>query len=338
MLVKWVTYALVLHIVALILAAISAFLGLLAHIREMSMAYCSSFIAGFGAAVGLTAFIFDLVLFFVTKSRVNDIANSSASFGIAIWLTLAGWLCLFFAGCFYSVGRCCIGRRPRGWNNKDMPGGDGGYAEQMRLEAVRAEADRKARQMQGGEVGLPEFSMREQLQPLNPQMSDEQYVEDGDEIVPLTGVGAFGNRTAPSQFPGYSQAPPGSRAVDEYYNQSSGYPPRQQQQRQGSTHTQTTSGYAPSATSYNALATAGVGAAGGYAAADQYNHARQPTGNYGHGAQDSSCEHRGIRGTIQADSQGRSYRCIPSTISGHRHFHFPVTYHRSFCVAAAAEI
>ena len=63
--VKWITYLLVLHIVALVLAAISAFFGLLAHVREMSMTCFSSCISGFAAVVALLAFIFDLVLFFV---------------------------------------------------------------------------------------------------------------------------------------------------------------------------------------------------------------------------------------------------------------------------------
>ncbi|KAH9950909.1 SUR7/PalI family-domain-containing protein [Amylocystis lapponica] len=260
-LVKWITYALVLHIVALILSGIAAFMGLLAHVREMSMAYCSSFVAGFGASVGITAFIFDLVLFFVTKSRVNDVSGASASFGTAIWLTLAGWLLLFFAGCFYSVGRCCVRRRSRDWNNKAVPGGDGRYAEQMRLDAVKAEADRKARQKQG-EGGLPAFNEYEQMQPLTRKLSDEQFVEDGDAIVPLAGVGAYGHGGTTRPFPGA--------------------------QRQGSGHTQTTSGYAPSTQSYNALAAAaGVTAAG---AASGYSHGRQPTAasEYGHGAQNTS--------------------------------------------------
>ncbi|OBZ68614.1 hypothetical protein A0H81_11664 [Grifola frondosa] len=99
----------------------------------------------------MIAFIFDLVLFFLTKSRINSVSGGSATMGIGIWLTLAAWICLFFAGCFYGLGRCCIRRRPRDrdWQNKDGPGAENGFAEQMRLDAVKAEADRKARQKQG---------------------------------------------------------------------------------------------------------------------------------------------------------------------------------------------
>ena len=76
---------------------------------------------------------------------------------------------LFFSGCFYTIGRCCIKRRPRNnWNGvKDVPGeGGNNYAEQMRLDAVKAEADRKARQKQG-EVGLPAFQEYDPSQPLH---------------------------------------------------------------------------------------------------------------------------------------------------------------------------
>ena len=160
--VKWITYALVLHIVALVLAAISSFFGLLAHVREFSMTCFSTCISGLGAAITLLAFIFDLVFFFLAKSRINSVKGGSATMGSAIWLTFTAWLLLLFSGCFYSLGRCCIRRRPR-----DMARGDGGtwvpaqptgptYEEQMRLDAVKAEADRKGRQGKT-EMGLPAF-------------------------------------------------------------------------------------------------------------------------------------------------------------------------------------
>src|SRR5882762_4050235 len=85
--VKWITYCLVLHIVALALAAGSAVFGLLAHIREMSMTCCSTCVSGFAAAVAMIAFIFDLALFFLTKARINS-AGGNAAFGNAIWLTV----------------------------------------------------------------------------------------------------------------------------------------------------------------------------------------------------------------------------------------------------------
>jgi len=65
--VKWVTYALVLHIIALCFAAGSAIFGILAHLSELAGSCLSTCISGFGASVTLLAFIFDLVFFFLAK-------------------------------------------------------------------------------------------------------------------------------------------------------------------------------------------------------------------------------------------------------------------------------
>ncbi|KAJ7606909.1 hypothetical protein FB45DRAFT_949454 [Roridomyces roridus] len=199
--VKWLTYVLVLHIVGLALAAGSALFGLLAHVREMAMTYCSTCISGFAAVVTLLAFIFDLAFFFIAKSRINAVGK--ASIGNAIWLTLAAWILLFFSGCFYTLGRCCISnRQKRGdWDGRKAPPppGDVAVHDQLRLDAVKAEADRKARQ-KASEGGLPAFH----------------------ESVPLTttayddGSNVYADK--PHTPGGYVQAPLGSRAVDQYYN------------------------------------------------------------------------------------------------------------------------
>ncbi|KAF7970871.1 hypothetical protein HWV62_22690 [Athelia sp. TMB] len=241
--VKWITYALFLHVVALILAAISALFGLLAHVREMAMTCFSSCIAGFGAVVALIAFIFDLAFFFVAKSRLNAVSGGHATIGVAIWLTLASWLLLFFSGCFYGIGRCCISRRPPKQYD-DQRGVEDGYASQMRLDAVKAEADRKNRQ-RAGEVGLPAFHEYDASQPLH-------AVVDGDEVYAEGAVPYRDNVAGAGQNTGYApagyvQGAAGHRAIDEYNSPSSptsSYPP--QPRRTGSAHTQTTSGYAPS--------------------------------------------------------------------------------------------
>ncbi|KAF7793410.1 hypothetical protein EIP86_004522 [Pleurotus ostreatoroseus] len=306
--VKWLTYCLVLHIVALALAGISAFFGLLAHVREMSMSCFSTCISGFGATVALLAFIFDLAFFFVAKSRINSVKGGSASIGIGIWLTLAAWLCLFFAGCFFGIGRTCIRRRPRD-ANRGMPSAEQGYADQMRLEAVKAEADRKARQKQG-EIGLPSLP---ETEPLTKGDDGEIYIDDGNNNIVAyrradsqspprapgaggAGVGAgtasYGRQGAipprrqqsqQSYAGGYAQAAPGTRAVDDYYNArpqaNNGYPPQQPQpRRQGSQATQS-SGYgaSPYATSPPPMPTIAAANLGAPAAATQYG------GNqYGH--------------------------------------------------------
>lgn len=219
------------------------------------MTCCSTLFSGGAAAVALIAFIFDIAFFFIAKSRINAVKGGSAQLGIGIWLTLAAWLLLFFAGCFYGFGRCCISRRPRD-TRREASQVDAGYAEQMRMDAIRAEADRKAKQ-QGFETGLPAFA---ETQPLTSKIDGgEEWMEEGDHIVPYrppqaslpggaAGIGAGTaaytrqNTSPPNNYAagGYAQAPPGTRAVDDYYNarptQTSQYPP--QPRRQGSQSTQ----------------------------------------------------------------------------------------------------
>jgi hypothetical protein len=205
------------------------------------MSCFSSCVSGLGAAITLLAFIFDLVFFFLAKSRINSVKGGSATMGSAIWLTFAAWLLLLFSGCFYSLGRCCMRRRPR-----DMARGDGGawvpasstgptYEEQMRLDAVKAEADRKAGQGKS-ELGLPAFPEYDPTQPLT---SDAEH-ENSTRV--------------PYRDAQYAAAPVGTRAVDEYYTAgNNAYPPRRQAtassgrtQQTAYVHSQQTSGYAPS--------------------------------------------------------------------------------------------
>lgn len=247
--IKWITYALVLHIVALVAAAGSALFGLLAHVREMSMACCSTCVSGLAAVVAMLAFIFDLVLFFVAKARINSVG--SAQMGSAIWLTLAAWVLLFFSGCFYSFGRCCISNRSSNRNNNDGgnwkargdtelgPSNKTDFTDQRHLDVVKAEADRKAHQKQV-EGGLPEFP---ETQPLTATVyGDQVYLDDHPDehqATVLSSVASVGRQNA---YPGggYAQGAPGTRAMDDYYGttQTSSintYPPQRQ-----------TSSYAPS--------------------------------------------------------------------------------------------
>ncbi|KAG5730529.1 pH-response regulator protein palI/rim-9 [Termitomyces sp. T112] len=226
--VKWLTYCLVLHIVALGLAAISALFGLLAHVREISMTCFSTCISGFAAAVALLAFVFDIAIFFAAKARID--AVGSAEIGNATWLTLAAWVLLFFSGCFFTIGRCCISKRgPRrnkdNWNKVESVVGPSS-SEALRLDAVKAEADRKARQ-NTLEGGLPAFH---EVQPLTGHIDgDKVYVDDPSRP---DNASSYGRRPAQGGTSGgYVQKPPGTRAVDEYYSPTrtdytpSTYPP-----------------------------------------------------------------------------------------------------------------
>lgn len=302
--VKWLTYALVLHIVALALAAISSFFGLLAHVREFSMTCISSCTAGGGAAITLLAFIFDLALFFLAKSRLNSVQGGSATMGNAIWLTLVAWILLFFSGCFYGLGRCCIRRRPRDMGRSDREGSGWStgptYEEQMRLDAVKAEADRKARLKQG-ELGLPAFPEHDQTQPLT---------LDSEDDIP---------QNVPYRDTAYAAAPPGTRAVDEYYNQpgNNAYPPKRQPtalsdrtQHTGYIHSQQTSTYAPSTYGGASAVSTGPAVASGYLSPDHtgYQDGQYPSqanSRYGHEQSPSNVGRR--QPTVNADYAQNTY-------------------------------
>jgi len=180
--VSWLTYPLVLHIVGLVLAAIAALFGLLAHVREMSMTCFSTCFSGFAATIVLIAFIFDLVIFFLARARMNSVSGGSATIGNAVWLTLAAWLLLFFAGCAFGFGRCCVSRRPAP-SSKYMGEPDQSYGQAIRLEAIKAESDRRARQQT--EVGLPAFPVLQDVesQPLSAakQEPEYEYLKEEDE-------------------------------------------------------------------------------------------------------------------------------------------------------------
>ncbi|KAG9088255.1 hypothetical protein FS749_002322 [Ceratobasidium sp. UAMH 11750] len=223
--VKWITYALVLHIVAFGLAGVSAVFGLLAHVREMSMSCFSSCISGMAAAVCLVAFIFDLVLFFAVRARVNSVQGGSASIGNGLWLTLAAWVLLFFAGCMFSFGRCCVSKRPRmpksrRDRDRDTEDDGGKYdreSERMRLDAVKAEADRKARQKAG--VQEPQY-YEEEVEVVVPYSDSTGPKRDGTRSTRATtttgGTGAGAVQYRPNRA--YEPGVAGTRAIDDYYN------------------------------------------------------------------------------------------------------------------------
>jgi hypothetical protein len=315
---KWITYCLVLHIVALILAAGSAVFGLLAHVREISMTCCSTCISGFAAAVAMFAFIFDLALFFLAKARINS-AGGQASFGNAIWLTIAAWALLFFSGIFFCCGRCCLGKRPSRKSKRsgtgDFEPGHNQNVDQVRMDAINAEAERQAKQKYGNEGGLPAF---QEYQPLTRKESvDDSAYEEGNQIVRQPSQQGFLDASSPRPQPatgqtyagGYVPGQPGGRAVDEYYNPTgSGYPPGPR--RQGTTHSQTTSGYSQSTYSSPAPSIPAPPlpqpnsqflAVGG--------------GQYGHQNLGSSCEHFFRLPFLSCrpdDSVRRSFRSIPT--------------------------
>lgn len=288
------------------------------------MACCSTCISGFAAFITLVAFIFDIVLFFIVKERVKS-EGGSAAFGTAVWMTLAAWLLLFFSGCAFACGRCCRGRRDRtyagndtrdgrmdtSWMGRFDPSRNRGdnYQEQMRLDAVRAEAERKQRQARG-EIGLPAFPGADATRPLS--KGDE---DSDEEAAPMPG--AMGPRK--NYAGGYAQAAPGTRAVDEYYsptqtsapqvnnNANTGYPPNRSYAPSVATSagrqltsgaSSVYSGYAPTVpggvggVGAAAAGAAGAGAAAAYLSAGRGagQHQQYATGQqYGHAGGGTSC-------------------------------------------------
>lgn len=330
--VKWITYTLVLHVVALVFAAGSSLFGLLAHVREMSMICCSNCFSGFAASMALIAFIFDIVFFFIVRSRITAVGGT-ASIGTGVWLTLAAWVMLFFASCFYSFGQCCLRNRPRvpgqpaastGTNDRYTPpfiGKSDSSSEQLRLDAVKAEADRKQRQ-RIGEGGLPAFQEYES-KPLRTQFIEEEeedpqpYRDRVDQRrQPSTGtVATTGTAVAGT---GYAPAPRGTTAMDEYYSpsqqprqpQGAAYPPPARQWQQTPAHVQIASHYpeivepqvAPTSTPAvgHALFASNYGPQAGYGSHQQYLSTATGTHEYGH------------------EARGTSYHSA--------HSHFPSTY------------
>lgn len=259
---KWLTYVLILHIVGLCLAAVASLFGLLAHVREMAMTCFSTCISGIAASVTLIAFIFDVIFFLLIRTRIRAIGGT-ANLGNGFWLTLAAWVMLFFAGFFFGFGRCCMSNRPRApksWKGGKDNNNTGGisHSEAMRLEAVKAEAERKARQ---AEVGLPAFPTNSESVPLK-KPDAQYYVEDDSDDDPAYAGGPGPRRKAsvetayttnyagrgrgqPVQYAGgYVQGPPGTRTIDAYNNNGPSYPPA------GPGYPPTGPGFAPTGPGY----------------------------------------------------------------------------------------
>lgn len=136
--------------------------------------------ASLTSTFSLIALIFDLVIFYIAKSRIDAVAGASATIGISVWLTLAAWIISGLAGCAYGVGRCCMGSR----NNQQSgdPKADKGYYHQggpddMRMQAIRDEQLRKKEQ------GLPGFQEHERT-PLTAGEGEDKYLHEDQQLMP----------------------------------------------------------------------------------------------------------------------------------------------------------
>ncbi|BGP31106.1 hypothetical protein JCM10296v2_002870 [Rhodotorula toruloides] len=222
---KWITYLLILHPIAAGFSAISVVLGLLAHTHGFAGTAFTTCFASFAATFSLVAFIFDIVVFVIAKSRIQSSAvGGSARLGNAIWMTLTAMILLALSGFFFGCGACVIRRQRAGKEASEAyrPHPDADYGAKMRTEAlVAAERDAWRRKNEGQ---LPQFAEREAI-PLNSldyNQDDEdppaaryeprQFASSSDIAgqgagAPsiITGVGEGYGRRNPSSAPGQGQ-------------------------------------------------------------------------------------------------------------------------------------
>ena len=167
---KYLTYTLILHVVALAFAVASVLFGLLAHIGSLAVWCFPTCFASLASSFSLLALVFDLVIFYIAKSRIDAVSGASATIGVSVWLTLVAWIVAGVGGCAYGVGNCCMGRRQR--RTSGDPNADAGYykpsgPDDMRMQAIRDEQIRKKEQ------GLPSFQEYERT-PLTSGGAEEE--------------------------------------------------------------------------------------------------------------------------------------------------------------------
>ncbi|WVN90222.1 uncharacterized protein L203_105458 [Cryptococcus depauperatus CBS 7841] len=210
---KYLTYILILHVVALAFAVIATIIALFAHSPTFPLLCLAIWMAGIASTFSFLAVIFDLAMFYIAKARINKVAGASAEIGICVWLTLASWIILALSGCFFGIGNCCgscrsnqeSGDPKRKYGNNFDRDDEEDY--KMRMMAIDNERQRKAKQ----EQDLPSF---QELTPLKDD-GEEQYLIE-HSVVPaqnhdqnlarngsvLQGVGVgYGRRTPRTHTP-----------------------------------------------------------------------------------------------------------------------------------------
>lgn len=114
------TGALILHPIA----AGVAFLAFLVALCSDRLGYLfSSFLAFIAFLIALVAMVIDFALFAILRNRVNDNTNATASFGNAIWITLAAVIVLLLSSFIVCFG-CCSSRRSKRSRDMEKPYGD----------------------------------------------------------------------------------------------------------------------------------------------------------------------------------------------------------------------
>ncbi|WWC63202.1 uncharacterized protein I303_105802 [Kwoniella dejecticola CBS 10117] len=225
---KYLTYVLILHVVALAFAVLAVLFGLIAHSPTFAICWATT-MATLASGVTLLALIFDLAMFYIARARINNVSGASADIGMCVWLTLAAWIILALSGCFFGIGSCCGGCRgrdeggdPKRRNNNRYDNNAGGEEDyKMRMMAIDNERQRKQKQ----EQGLPSFQELvkddgEDKYLIEPQQHQQQTQgglrRDGSV---LQGVGmGYGRRANKSPPNEYNNIPGGWGSNNGYQN------------------------------------------------------------------------------------------------------------------------
>lgn len=191
--IRGLTYALVLNPIALAACVVTLVTGILAHCGDCSVGCINGVFAGLASGLAFVATAINFVLFVLAKKRIDSVQGASASYGAALWLSLVGWVLIVLSSCAFCCS-CCGGggRKGRRKSLRDEATHDDGawkaptstagsrnqYADQMRMDALRAESDRKRKTRD-----LPKFATFEtehvEALPLNHDYDDSFAANKG---------------------------------------------------------------------------------------------------------------------------------------------------------------
>jgi hypothetical protein len=184
-----------------------------------------------------------MVAFTIAKNRINSASSGNtnvnidgaASYGKAIWLTLAGFICFLLSGCGFTVGRRIARARQRDRMASEAlkPRLDDDYASDAR-ESARYAAERRTASTKE-EADLPYFAEPETV-PLRAygDKSDEfgQNYGNGHTQQPTTSTTGYDRAAIDGVGTGYGRKTPGTdfgrRSPHQYQDSLGGgntYPP-----------------------------------------------------------------------------------------------------------------
>jgi len=108
--VKWLTSALFIHVIAFAITAISLAFAIISMLDVPCVSCitgcCTTIFTSFAGFVAVIAFAFDLAFFFLIKDRVIKENQGGAIVGNAIYMTIVAWILLFLSPCIYIIGKC----------------------------------------------------------------------------------------------------------------------------------------------------------------------------------------------------------------------------------------